>query len=144
MKPFFTINFLIPLLFSCSGDDEIRNNPYLADRNFSVRFDLSLPEYNQLNFPGNHFTTYHYGINGIVIFNLNNDQYMAFELTDPNHIPQECSVLIVKDKSTEAICSCNDGNKYTIVTGQQIAGEGQYSLKPYRVVRRGDVLEVSN
>lgn len=104
--------------------------------------DLSLPEYNQLNFPGNHFTTYNYGINGIVIFNLNNDQYMAFELTDPNHVPQECSLLTVKEQ--EAICSCNDGNRYTIITGQQTAGEGQYLLKPYRVIRRGEILEVSN
>lgn len=133
---------LFQVLSSCSGDDEIRNNPYLPDLNFSVRFDLSLPEYNQLNFPGNHFTTYNYGVNGIVIFNLNNDQYMAFELTDPNHVPQDCSVLTVK--GTEATCSCNDGNKYTIVTGQQIAGEGKYQLKPYRIIRRGDILEVSN
>jgi hypothetical protein len=142
MKRLFYLTCLISLLLSCSGDDEARNNPYLPDLNFSVRFDLSLPEYNQLNFPGNHFTTYNYGIKGIVIFNLNNDQYMAFELTDPNHIPQECSVIIVK--GTEGTCSCDDGNKYTIVTGQQISGEGHYSLKPYRVVRQGDFLEVSN
>ena len=142
MKRFLYLIFLIPVILSCSGDDDIRNNPYLPDLNFSVRFDLSLPEYNQLNFPGNSFTTYNYGINGIVIYNLNNDQYMAFELTDPNHVIQECSVMTVK--GTEAICSCNDGNKYTIVTGQQIAGEGQYPLKPYRVVRQGNVLEVSN
>ncbi len=142
MKRISLFTLLISLLLSCSGDDEIRNNPYLPDLKFSIRLDLSLPEYNQLNFPGNHFVTYNYGVNGIVIFNLNNDQYMAFELTDPNHVPQDCSLLTVKE--TEAICSCNDGNKYTIVTGQQIAGEGQYLLKPYRVIRRGDVLEVSN
>lgn len=142
MKRILCLFCLIPIFLGCSGDDETRNNPYLPNLNFSVRFDLSLPEYNQLNFPGNHFTTYNYGINGIVIFNLNNDQYMAFELTDPNHVPQECSLLTVQ--GTEATCSCNDGNKYTIVTGQQTAGEGQYLLKPYRVIRRGDVLEVSN
>lgn len=142
MNRILSIIFLVPLLLSCSGDDQIRNNPYLPDLKFSIRLDLSLPEYNKLKFPGNHFITYNYGINGIVIFNLNNDQYMAFELTDPNHVPQECSLLTVT--GTEAICSCNDGNKYTIVTGQQIAGDGQYLLKPYRVIRRGDVLEVSN
>ncbi len=142
MKQFLRIIFVIPLLFSCSGDDEIRNNPYLPNLKFSVRLDLSLPEYNQLNFPGNHIPTYNYGINGIVIYNLNNDQYMAFELTDPNHVPQECSIMTVS--GIEATCSCDDGNKYTIITGQQIAGEGQYPLKPYRVVRRGDVLEISN
>ncbi len=51
----------------------------------------------------------------LLIYNLNNDQYMAFELTDPNHVPQPCSSLVVK--GTEATCSCDDGNEYTIITG---------------------------
>lgn len=142
MKPFFIIFLLIFTFSGCASDDDLRQNPYLPHLNFSVNFDLSLPEYNQLNFPGNKFVTRNYGINGILIFNLNNDQYMAFELTDPNHVPQACSALIVD--GTEATCSCEDGNKYTIITGQRIAGEGEYSLKPYRVERVGDVLRVSN
>lgn len=142
MKHFFALFLLIFTFLGCSSDDDLRRNPYLPHLNFSVNFDLSLPEYNQLNFPGNKFVTRNYGINGIVIFNLNNDQYMAFELTDPNHVPQACSALIVE--GTEAVCSCGDGNKYTIITGQRIAGEGEYSLKPYRVERVGNVLRVSN
>ena len=129
-------------LLGCSPDEEIRQNPYLPDLNFSFRLDLSLPQYNSLNFPGNSFVTRNYGINGVVIYNLNNDQYLVFELTDPNHPITECSFLEVKD--TRATCNCDDGNIYTIITGQQIAGGGQYSLKPYRVTRIGNVLEVSN
>ena len=142
MKHFLGLFLLILTFSGCSSDDDLRQNPYLPHLNFSVSFDLSLPEYNQLNFPGNKFVTRNYGINGIVIFNLNNDQYMAFELTDPNHVPQSCSSLTVQ--GTEATCSCDDGNKYTIITGQLIAGEGEYSLKPYRVERAGNVLRVSN
>lgn len=142
MKRFLLIFPLFLIFLGCSPDDDVRQNPYLPHLNFSVRFDLSLPEYNQLNFPGNKFVTRNYGINGIVIFNLNNDQYLAFELTDPNHVPQHCSSLTVE--ATEAICSCGDGNKYTIITGQPISGNGEYSLKPYRAVRVGNVLEISN
>ena len=142
MKHFLSLFFLIFIFSACSSDDDLRQNPYLPHLNFSASFDLSLPEYNQLNFPGNMFVTRNYGINGIVIYNLNNDQYMAFELTDPNHVPQPCSSLTVD--GLEALCSCGDGNKYTIITGQRIAGEGQYSLKPYRVERTGNVLRVSN
>ena len=142
MKKIIPIILLIFTCLSCSGDDEIRNNPYLPDLNFSFQLDLSLPQYNPLNFPGNSFVTRNYGLNGVVIYNLNNDQYMAFELTDPNHVPQACSVLVVK--GTEAASSCGDGNVYTIITGQQIKGEGVYPLKPYRVVRRGNMLEISN
>ena len=139
----FSLIFLFFLTFlSCSSDDEIRRNPYLPHLNFSIRYDLSLPGNNQLNFPGNKIIDYKYGINGIVIYNLNNDQYLVYELTDPNHVPQSCSALTVN--GTEATCGCGDGNKYTIITGEQIAGTGGYTLKPYRAVRTGNVLEVSN
>ena len=126
----------------CSSDDDMRRNPYLPPLNFSVNFDLSLPEYNQLNFPGNNFVTRNYGLNGIVIYNLNNDQYLAYELSDPNHIPQACSALIVE--GIEAICSCEDGNRYNIITGEQVAGTGEYALQFYRIVRTGNVLQISN
>lgn len=142
MKRILLVFPLILFLFGCSSDDDLRQNPYLPHLNFSVNFDLSLPEYNQLNFPGNKYITRNYGINGIVVFNLNNDQYLAYELTDPNHVPQTCSILTVN--GTEATCSCGDGNKYTIITGQQIAGEGEYTLKPYRAQRVGGVLQISN
>jgi nitrite reductase/ring-hydroxylating ferredoxin subunit len=142
MKRVLLIFPLILIFLGCSSDDDLRQNPYLPHLNFSVNFDLSLPEYNQLNFPGNKYITRNYGINGIVIFNLNNDQYLAYELTDPNHVPQACSSLTVD--GTEATCSCGDGNKYTIITGQQTAGEGEYTLKPYRVQRVGSVLQISN
>ena len=142
MKKLLLLISLIFICLSCSGGDDLRKNPYLPDLNFSFQLDLSMPQYNALNFPGNSFVTRNYGLNGVVIYNLNNDQYMAFELTDPNHIPQECSFLEVK--GTEASCSCNDGNAYNIVTGQQVKGEGNYGLKPYRVVKSGNVLEISS
>lgn len=138
----YTFICLIFICLGCSGDDDLRQNPYLPDLNFTLQLDLSLPEYNQLNFPGNKFVTKNYGINGIVIYNFNNDQYMAFELTDPNHVPQPCSELIVT--GIEARCSCDDGNVYTIITGQPISGAGEYALKPYRVERRGSVLQITN
>ncbi|WP_029037325.1 Rieske (2Fe-2S) protein [Salinimicrobium xinjiangense] len=141
MKHILPLLLLVLTCLACSSDDDLRQNPYLPNLNFSVNMDLSLPEYNQLNFPGNKYITRNYGINGIVIFNLNNDQYLAFELTDPNHVPQACSSLTVN--GTEASCSC-DGNKYDIITGQQIAGEGTYTLKPYRTRRTGNVLQISN
>ena len=142
MKRIFLIFPLILIILGCSSDDDIRQNPFLPHLNFSVNFDLTLPEYNPLNFPGNKYVTRNYGINGIVVYNFNNDQYMAFELTDPNHAPQPCSSLVVS--GTEASCSCGDGNKYTIITGQPVSGEIEYSLKPYRVERVGNILRISN
>ena len=66
---------------------------------------------------------------------------MAFELTDPNHPPSSCSGMTVN--GVIASCGCDD-NKYNVITGELSEGEGQYTMKPYRVSRNGNILEVFN
>lgn len=136
--------FLVLLISfnSCNPDDEITQNPFLPEQSFRLVLNLSLPEYNNLNFPGNSFVSYNNGINGIVIYNINNSQYAAFELSDPNHSLRECSRMTVR--GIIASCNCNDGNSYNILTGEISTGTGQYSMKPYRVRKSGNVLEVYN
>lgn len=136
---------LLVVLFgvlSCTPDDEVSRNPFLPDESFRLVINLSLPEYNRLNFPGNSFVTYNSGINGVVIYNINNTQYTAFEMSDPNHALSGCSRLTLE--GIIATCSCNDGNSYNILTGEISTGTGQYSLKPYRIRKSGSVLEVYN
>ena len=129
-------------LGSCEPDDEVRNNPYLTNISFRLDLNLNLPEYNNLNFPGNSYVTYNTGINGVVVYNINNTQFTAFELSDPNHQLSNCSKLTVQ--GSIATCSCGDGNSYNILTGELSSGTGQYSLKPYRVRKSGNTIEVSN
>ncbi|MFO7720121.1 MAG: hypothetical protein R6W85_06755 [Gillisia sp.] len=139
-----TVSLLfVAFLFSCSTDNNERiNNPYLTNISFRLDLNLNLPEYNSLNFPGNSYVTYNYGINGVVVYNINNSQFTAFELSDPNHALTECSTMSVS--GIIATCNCNDGNSYNILTGEITQGSGQYSLKPYRVRKSGNVLEVYN
>ncbi|WP_081208597.1 Rieske (2Fe-2S) protein [Salegentibacter sediminis] len=138
------VGLIISIFLSgCSTDDNNRlNNPNLPDLNFRLQLNLDLPEYNNLQYPGNSYSTYSNGIRGIVVYNINNSQYTAFELSDPNHPPNNCSAMQVT--GITAKCPCEDGNEYNIVTGELTAGEGQYSLKPYRIERRGNVIEVYN
>ena len=139
-----TVSLLfVAFLFSCTTEDNERiNNPYLTNISFRMDLNLNLPEYNSLNFPGNSYVTYNYGINGVVVYNINNSQFTAFELSDPNHALTECSTMSVS--GIIATCNCNDGNSYNILTGEITQGTGQYSLKPYRVRKSGNVLEVFN
>lgn len=131
------------MLASCSPDDDTRtSNPYLTDISIRMDINLSLPEYNNLNFPGNSYATYNYGLNGIVIYNINNSQYTAFELSDPNHALMDCSTLTVE--GIIASCNCEDGNSYNILTGELTTGTGQYPLKAYRIRKSGNILEVYN
>ena len=140
-KPLLLLLVLFGMV-SCEPDDEIRKNPYLTDVSFRLNINLNLPEYNNLNFPGNSYTSYNQGINGVVVYNINNNQYTAFELSDPNHQLSNCSRLTVQ--GIIASCSCDDGNSYNILTGELSTGSGQYSLKPYRVRKSGNMIEVYN
>ena len=142
MKKILTIFSLLLLFTACSGDDnELRRNPNLVDLNFRLQLNLNLPEYNNLQFAGNSFATYTRGVKGIVVYNINNSQYVAFELSDPNHPPSSCSAMTVN--GLLATCEC-ENNTYNIVTGQLTSGDGQYGMKPYRVTKRGNILEITN
>ncbi len=142
MKKLLSLLTVYVLLTACSGsDDSFNNNPNLADLNFRFQVNLSLPEYNNLQFPGNAYATYNYGVKGVVIYNINNDQFVAFELSDPNHPPRSCSAMTLN--GVIANCNCDD-NSYNVITGQLSEGEGEYGMKPYRVERSGNVLQIFN
>ncbi|MBT8296403.1 MAG: hypothetical protein KJO51_08295 [Gramella sp.] len=142
MKKLLSIISLLILITACSGsDDNLRNNPNLPDLNFRFQLNLNFPEYNDLQFPGNSYATYNYGVKGVVIYNINNSQYVAFELSDPNHPPSNCSAMTVN--GVIASCGC-DENKYNIITGEPSEGDGQYIMKPYQVRRSGNILEIFN
>lgn len=142
MKKILSLIAVFILMTACSGsDDSLRNNPNLPDLNFRFQLQLDFPEYNDLKYPGNSYATYNYGVRGVVIYNINNSQYAAFELSDPNHPPSSCSAMTVN--GVIATCGC-DNNQYNVITGEMVEGDGQYTMKPYRVQRSGNVIEVFN
>ena len=130
---------------SCSKNDDANNsNPYLPEQNFDTgtTINTNFPQYNNLQFPGNHSVINEYGINGIVVYN-SGSSYIAYELSDPNHALQTCSKLVVE--GVIATCGCSDENEYDILTGQAQQGTtGQYTLKPYFVETSGNIIRVYN
>ena len=130
-------------LLSCNSDDNNSgNNPFLSIPPVNFNINLNLPEFNSLNFPGNSVIITTQGIRGIVVYNVNNELYTAFELSDPNHTPNSCSRMLVED--IVATCQCDDENKYDIVTGQKQNNESSFPMQQYRVERSGDVVRVFN
>lgn len=143
----YSVVFLVMSLISCNKEQIVQDNPYLPNRSFSYSINMSLPAYSNLQFPGNYLEDrlQGRGINGVLIYNLNSSQYMAFELTEPNMPISSCSNLQVS--GLEAISNCNGKiRKYSIITGQLIEGEGeqQYGLLPYIIRREGTLLYISN
>ena len=90
-------------------------NPFLADVRFQREFNLSLPLYSGLNYVGGSIFVEEIGINGIILFNLNGSNFLAWEATCPNHLPQACSKLSIE--GVLAICKCEEF-QYSLATGQ--------------------------
>ena len=148
MKPLFLSLIILLSLGSCKKDENgtiNNNNPFLTQPIVNISLSLNLPEYNPLRFPGNSVLINNRGLKGIVVYNVNNNLYTAFDLTDPNHIPNSCSRMDVV--GVVATCPCpseNGSNKYDIVTGQHQSDENAYPMQQYRIVRNGDVITISN
>lgn len=136
--------FVLITIISCKKEDRIDlNNPYLIEPLINISLNLNLPEYNPLRFPGNSVIINQQGIKGIVIYNVNNELYTAFELSDPNHIPNECSKMSIE--GIIASCPCvSDTNSYDIVTGQHQSNEEKYPMLQYQAIRMGDNIQVTN
>lgn len=140
------ISFII--LWSCKNndDDSLQNNQYIPNIAFNTGdlINLTLPQYSDLQFAGNHYITpSNYGVNGVVIYYAGNNNYNAFELSDPNHELRNCSTLTVE--GVLATCDCNDSKTYDILTGQPQEGTtGNYGLKRYFVERTGNIIRVWN
>ena len=135
---------LITLLLSCGGEDDTRliNNPYLNPVPVSLNLNLNLPQYNPLKYPGNFVVRNNQGIGGVVIYNVNNSLYTAFDLSDPNHSPNNCSIMTLQ--GVVATCQCADNNSYDLVTGGHQSESQAYPMLPYRAQRNGDVLVITN
>ena len=128
------------LLFSCSTDDNRTTNPNVNPISFSINLNTNFPEYSVLQFPGNAIYVSNAGVRGIFVINTGSG-IRAWEATDPNHVPNDCSAMALN--GVEAACSC-EGNEYTLYTGQDLSKQLPYTLIEYRVSQSGNNIIVSN
>ncbi|KQC32479.1 hypothetical protein AAU57_03375 [Nonlabens sp. YIK11] len=130
-------------IFACQSDDDARRNPFLIDLSFQTALNTDLPQYSSLNFANNYVVVRSQGIRGIVVYHLGNDQFVAYELSDPNHSPSSCSSMNIN--GIIATCSCtDDNNTYNIIDGRHQTDPELFPMKPYRVSRVGNNVVVSN
>ncbi|WP_203294719.1 Rieske (2Fe-2S) protein [Luteirhabdus pelagi] len=135
--------FLFCALLSCKNDDDnLNDNPYLTQPLISLDLNLNLPQYDALNFPSSTVVITSQGIRGIIVYNVNNSQYLAWELSDPNHIPNDCSAMEVEFPFAE--CTCDDDNRYDITTGQHVDNPDLYPMQFYRAERVGNIVRITN
>lgn len=145
MKKIFITVCISFLALSCSkNDDNIITRTHVPNQSFDTgnAINTSFPQYNDLLFAGQSIVIPNYGVNGISIY-YTGSSYLAFELTDPDHVYQTCSKLTVN--GTIATCNCADAKQYNIINGHAYVGTtAQYSLKPYFVETYGNIIRVFN
>ena len=125
------------IVFSCSKNDTIYNCNYLLDVGVNLTVNLNLPQFNQLLFPINAIRVENYGNNGIILVRTNANSILAWDGSDPNHTSSSCSKLTIV--GLNAVCGCEDGNEYSLITGTALGDNAQpCTLKPYRVETIGN------
>lgn len=131
------------MIWSCS-DNTVNNQncKFLINIGVNVTVNMSLPQYSQLQFISNSVYVANAGNAGIIVTNTGSG-FLAWDASDPNHPPSNCSTLAVS--GLNATCGCDDKNTYSLITGQAIGdGNLQCSLKNYRVEQTGNNLRIYN
>ena len=144
MKNLFILFTFTLVCISCdSDDDNTNNNPNLIVPLVSANLNLDLPQFNGLNFPGNSVVLEQLGVRGVVVYNLNNELYTAFDLADPNHMIMSCSTMELD--GIIATCPCTtDANTYDVISGQHVDQPALFPMQAYRAVRNGNIVQISN
>ncbi len=145
-KTFFFKFIVLQLLIlnSCKKVD-IDRNPYLSYVNFNFSLNLNLPAYDNLRYAGGGLEIIQGGINGLLVFNLNGNDFLAWEATCPNHPIRDCSDLSITGVLAE--CAC-EGFEYSLATGQLLNPKEEtknpYPMLFYNARRSGNTLQISN
>jgi hypothetical protein len=154
MRSLFLL-FSFVLLTTCSGDSvDNPNCRFLLDVPVNIPINLNLPEYQNLNSIGNsiYINDINAGNKGIIVTNAGTS-FLAWDASDPNHVPSNCSAVL--GSGLQGTCGCGDGNTYSFVNGQplgRLLPNGDIEpdsgllcgLKFYRVEQSGNNLLISN
>ena len=121
------------VFFTCNKNDNNNNCNFLFDAGVNLTVNTNLPQFNQLQFPGNGVYVPEQGNNGIWLWRLNSEILYAWDAADPNHQPAACSTLEDTGSGDIVGCGCDD-NQYSLATGQSFGENTQpCTLKLYRV-----------
>lgn len=125
-----------------NNDDANQRNPFLIDLNFTTT--LSAIQRIDLEIPGNSIYVPNGGIRGFFVINTGSG-ILAWEASDPNHVPNDCSQMILPTGGAiEVVCQCEDAHTYNLFTGQSTNETLEFTMLNYRVNDGGGNITVSN
>ncbi len=83
------------------------------------------------------------GSKGIIIFNLDNETYLAYERHCPHDPESSCSQIEVDETNLVAIDSCCM-TKYQLLDGSVLDGPGNLPLLSYSTSFDGNIIHIRN
>tara|TARA_B100000787_G_scaffold170306_1_gene166063 strand:- start:11074 stop:11496 length:423 start_codon:yes stop_codon:yes gene_type:complete len=135
------IFLLVTLLFLGCKTDVVDNNcfPFI---NINETINLDLPQFIDLQVPGGWAYTSG-GIQGIIVYNLNGNQFKAYDRSCPGQNISTCSPMIV-DSSLRMVCECSD-SEFNILNGAPLTQGITCFAKEYLIENlNGSILRISN
>lgn len=100
---------------------------------------ISLVQYPQLRLPQQPVAINQGGVAGLIVMNVGNDQYVAFDRCSTVDPHKQCAVevngLVAKDPCSGATFILTNGSPSNIA---------ECPLKPYRAFRNGETVEIRN
>jgi len=134
----FTFLGLFSLFSSCVDEE-----PTIVP-DVSVNLYINLSFYNHLSVEGNalKFPNEGYDENGVIVYRLSFEEFLAFDATCPQHIEKSTSINL-DNNGTGGTATCpHCSTKYYFINfGQASSG---YPLKRYKVSRSGNFLTITN
>ena len=140
MKNIFFAIISVFVFSSCSNNSQ--NNDVLPFIQVDETIDLSLPLYQDAIVPGG-WAYAPGGLRGLIIRNMGNEVFKAFERAAP-HLPNsDCSQMVVEN-SLIMRCPCDD-SEFQIINGAPLTEGISYSAREYWVTNlNGTILRITN
>ena len=138
MKLFLRIPFFaVILLFSCENQYE-----GIPDFNVNQYINIQNPQYQNLSGMGS-WAYLEGGSKGIIVFNLDNNIFLAYERHCPYQPQNECSKISVDETNLFAVDTCCS-TRYQLIDGSVISGPGSIPLKRYNTSFDGNIIHIWN
>lgn len=137
MKKFLATCLLAIALFGC-------RNQYqgIPNVNVDIYINLQDPSYQSLSGIGS-WAYVNGGSRGIIVFNLDNENFLAYERHCPHDPEKTCAKIEVDETNLIAIDSCCL-TKYQLLDGVPIDGPGVLPLLSYKTSFDGNIVHVRN
>jgi len=128
------------LFFSCTNSGNVNDCFPFVTVNETINLDL--PQYIDLQVPGG-WAYAPGGLQGLIVYNINGQQFKAYDRLCPGQNLSSCSQMIV-DSNLRILCQCDDA-EFNILNGSPLTAGVECFANEYLVENlNGSLLRITN